>query len=45
MAQVLRGLPGGPPVFMTDVATTMGGAVLVADLTGEIEVVQPGTKH
>lgn len=31
--------------FLTDVATTIGGAVLVADITGETEVVRPGTKH
>jgi hypothetical protein len=29
----------------TDVATTIGGAVLIADTTGETEVVTPGTKH
>ncbi len=31
--------------FFKDVATTLGGAVGVADLTGEFEVISPGTKH
>ncbi len=31
--------------FLRDVATTLGGNVGVADLTGEIEVIQPATKH
>jgi hypothetical protein len=31
--------------FMRDVATTIGGSVLVADLTGRTELVQPATKN
>jgi hypothetical protein len=31
--------------FMRDVATAIGGAVGIADLTGEFEVVQPATRH
>jgi hypothetical protein len=31
--------------FFRDVATTLGGAVMIADLTGETEVIRPGTRH
>ncbi len=31
--------------FFVDVATSIGGAVAVADLTGELEVIRPSTKH
>ena len=31
--------------FMRDVATTIGSAVGVANLTGEFEVVRPGTRQ
>jgi hypothetical protein len=31
--------------FFTDVATTIGGSVLVADIDGPTEVVRPASKH
>jgi predicted transcriptional regulator of viral defense system len=31
--------------FFTNIATTIGGSVRVADLNGETEVMSPGTKH
>ncbi len=31
--------------FMRDEATTIGGNVGIADMTGEFEVVTPATKH
>ena len=31
--------------FMRDVATSIGGSVGIADLTGEFECVRPATKH
>ncbi len=31
--------------FFADVATSIGGSIAVADLTGEMEIIRPGTKH
>lgn len=31
--------------FMTDVATTVGGLVMIVDVDGKSEIVKPGTKH
>jgi hypothetical protein len=31
--------------FMTMLATTIKGGVMIADIDGPVEVVQPGTRH
>jgi hypothetical protein len=31
--------------FMREVATVVGGAVVIADITGEVEFVQPETRQ
>ena len=31
--------------FMTDIATTLGGSVLIADIDGPMETIRPATKH
>jgi predicted transcriptional regulator of viral defense system len=31
--------------FFADVATSIGGSIAVADLTGEMEIIQPGARH